>query len=209
MRNCKPARGRPRAGMLRFTSQSAASDPVEKGAPTVSDEMRKAAETAFKMEQDSIDFYTEAAKKTTNKLGRAMFESLVKDEKRHLQALGRLMKEVAPSMAAEEILPGRGGTFKSKLSTVFSEARREIDERIPAGADDLEALTLAMDLETKGHRFYTETAAKAENNTVRDVYLMLRREELEHFSFLQNTYQYLDNSGDWLLWEEQGILDGG
>ena len=175
----------------------------------MSDEMRKAAETAFKMEQDSIDFYAQAAKKTTNKLGRAMFESLVKDEERHLQALGRLMKEVAPSMAAEEILPGRGGTFKSNISTVFSEAREEIVERIPAGADDLEALTLAMDLETKGHRFYTEAAAKAENNTVRDVYLMLRREELEHFSFLQNTYQYLDNSGDWLLWEEQGILDGG
>lgn len=175
----------------------------------MSDEMRKAAETAFKMEQDSIGFYTEAAEKTTNKLGRAMFESLVKDEERHLQALGRLMKEVAPSVPVEEVLPGRGGTFKSKISTVFSEAREEIDERIPAGTDDLEALTLAMEFETKGHRFYAETAAKAENETVRGVYLMLRREELEHFSFLQNAYQYLDRSGDWLLWEEQGILDGG
>ncbi|NQT20747.1 MAG: ferritin family protein [Planctomycetes bacterium] len=175
----------------------------------MSDEMRRAIETAFKMEQDSVDFYGEAAKKTTHALGRSMFESLVKDEQRHLQALGRLIRENVPSVSAEEILPMRGGTFKSEISTVFSQAREEIDERIPADADDLQALSLAMDLETKGHRFYGETAAKAENKAVRDVFLMLRREELEHFTFLQNAYQYLDKSGDWFLWEEQGILDGG
>jgi len=26
---------------------------------------------------------------------------------------------------------------------------------------------------------------------------------------LQNTHSYLKDSGDWFLWEEKGLLDGG
>ena len=175
----------------------------------MSDEMRKAVETALKMEQDSIDFYADAAHKAGIELGRSMFESLVKDERRHLQALQRLIKDVDPAAPVEEILSARGRSFKSEISTVFSEARSQISERIPAGADDLEALKVAMDLEKKGYAHYGEVAEKADNETVKNVYLMLQKEEDEHFSFLQNTYQYLDSSGDWFLWEEQGLLDGG
>jgi len=175
----------------------------------VSDEMRKAVETAVKMEEDSIDFYAEAARKAGNALGRSMFESLTRDEHRHLEALQRLVKDIAPTAPVEEILSARGRSFKSQISTVFSEAREQIGERIPAGADDLEALKLAMDLEKKGYAYYGEVAQKADNETVKNVYLMLQSEEDEHFSFLQNTYQYLESSGDWFLWEEQGLLDGG
>jgi hypothetical protein len=37
----------------------------------------------------------------------------------------------------------------------------------------------------------------------------LVEEEKEHLQLLQNTHSYLKNSGDWFLWEEKGLLDGG
>jgi len=172
-------------------------------------EMKKAAETALKLELDSIDFYTKAAEKVGNELGRSIFQSLIKDEERHVVAVRKLLEEAAPGVAVDEILPARGKTFKSDISTVFSEARKHIDERIAADADDLQALSTAMELERDGYRFYGEAAGNAEDETVEAVYRRLQGEESEHFEFLQNTYQYLENSGDWLLWEEQGLLDGG
>jgi rubrerythrin len=175
----------------------------------MTDEMREAVETALKLEYDSIDFYRDAAQRTDSRLGKSMFESLVKDEQRHVRALQYLMKEAAPRAPVEEVFPSRGRTFKSAISTVFSEARKDIGKRIPSDADDLHALTTAMDLEKGGHRFYGEAARKARDETVRSVYLRLQQEEDEHFTFLQNTYQYMESSGDWFLWEEQGLLDGG
>ncbi len=175
----------------------------------MSDELQKAVETAVKMEEDSIDFYTDAAKKTGDKLGRSMFESLVKDEQRHLRALEHLLDAAAPSAPAETILPSRGHSFKSEISTVFAEARKGIGERVQADAGDLTALKVAIDLEKDGHRFYGESAAQTDNETVKNVYLALQREEGEHLNFLQNTFEYLEDSRDWFLWEEQGLLDGG
>jgi len=172
-------------------------------------EMKKAAETAVKLELDSIDFYTDAAAKAGNELGRSVFESLIKDEQRHLAAVKTLLENSIPHGTVEEVLPSRGKTFKSGISTVFSEARKHLDERIPADADDLQALSTAMELERDGFRFYGEAAANAENETVRTIYHRLQDEENEHFEFLQNAHQYLENSGDWFLWEEQGLLDGG
>ena len=175
----------------------------------MSDEMREAVETAVKMELDSIDFYTDAAKRTSNKLGRLLFESLVKDEQRHLQGLRRLLEDVDLSESPEEILPARGRTFQSEIATVFSQARKDIGERIRSDADDLAALDIAMDLEKKGYRYYGQAAEKARDEMVKIIYRILQREENEHFEFLQNTYRYLDRTGDWFLWEEQGLLDGG
>jgi len=172
-------------------------------------ELWTAAETAAKMEQDSIDFYTGAAARCRNKLGRSMFESLVKDEQRHLDALRRLLKEAAPTLDADSLLPGRGRTFKSQMTTVFSQARKAIGERVPADATDLQALEVAIDLEGQGWRFYDQAARTAPIPAARAVYARLRDEENEHLDFLRNAWQYLDNTGDWFLWEEQGLLDGG
>ena len=52
-----------------------------------------AIEIAIKMEKDAIEFYTEAAGKTTNPVGKKMFLSITEDEKRHLQLLSQIFRE--------------------------------------------------------------------------------------------------------------------
>jgi len=172
-------------------------------------DMNRVAETAIKMEQDSIDFYTEAIARSSNGLGRSMFESLVNDEKRHLKGLQKLLKNAGAPMPADKVLPPRKGTFKSAISTVFLKARQELIERVPSDADDVKALRIALDLEKEGFRFYREAAANAADPNVAGVYKTLQKEENEHIDFLQNTLSFLEDSGNWFLWEEQGLLDGG
>jgi len=41
-------------------------------------------QTAIKMEQEAIDFYTKCADKTNNAIGRKMFLSIAEDEKYHI-----------------------------------------------------------------------------------------------------------------------------
>jgi len=172
-------------------------------------DMNKAVETAIKMEQDSIDFYAEAAAKSSNSLGRSMFESLVNDEKRHLKGLQLLLKNAGAGISADRILPPRKGTFKSAISTVFNKARQQLTERVPSDADDVKVLRIALDLEREGYKFYREVAATAPDPNVASVYKTLQKEENEHIEFLQNTLSYLEDTGNWFLWEEQGLLDGG
>ncbi|HUS59653.1 MAG TPA: ferritin family protein [Planctomycetota bacterium] len=175
----------------------------------MNDETRNAADVAIKMEQDSIAFYGEAALKSSNTLGRLMFESLVNDELRHLECLRSLIRSVLADDSADSLFPPRGHSFKSTVSTAFSKARSEIDARVPADASDLKAISIAIDLEKEGYRFYARAASNAASEQARSVYAALQLEEQEHLTFLQNTYDYLENSGDWFLWEEQGLLDGG
>ncbi|HUW34343.1 MAG TPA: ferritin family protein [Planctomycetota bacterium] len=172
-------------------------------------DMQAAVETAIKMEQDSIDFYTDAAARSGNRLGRSMFESLVNDEKRHLKGLQTLLKNAGAPPPANQTLPPRKGTFKSAISTVFLKARQELTERVPSDTDDVKALRIALDLEKEGYKFYGQAAANAANRNVTDVYKTLQKEENEHIEFLQNTLSFLEDTGNWFLWEEQGLLDGG
>ena len=51
-----------------------------------------AIEIARKMETDAIKFYTEAAGKTQYPAGKKMFETVVGDEKRHLEIINKLLQ---------------------------------------------------------------------------------------------------------------------
>ena len=53
-----------------------------------------AIEIAIRMETDAISFYREAAERTKHPVGRKMFLSVMEDEKRHLETLSQIFKEV-------------------------------------------------------------------------------------------------------------------
>ena len=68
---------------------------------------------------------------------------------------------------------------------------------------------MALELERQGYIFYRDCAARAADSTTASLYKALQHEENEHIDFLQNTIDYLEDTGNWLLWEERGLLDGG
>jgi len=169
-------------------------------------DVSKAIGTAIKMEEDGIDFYEKIARKTSHPSGEKMFLSFVEDEKRHLTVLKEILADLKFSDFSrffEEKTP------REKVKTVFREVKKGIKERIAVSSDELDALKIGTDMESKSVEFYQGALETTQDSHLRAFFTRLIEEEKEHYQLLQNTYSYLKDSGDWFLWEEKALLDGG
>jgi rubrerythrin len=159
-----------------------------------------AIDTAVKMETDAMKFYHEAAQKTTHPFAKRMFQGFIRDESRHL----KMLKDILGGMDLKIVSLHP----KAEIRTVFSDLKEQMLERISASTDEIEAVQVALDFETKGFEFYKKTAAEAADEREKALFSALAGEEQEHYSILQNTYSFLKDTGDWFMWQEQGILEG-
>jgi len=162
--------------------------------------LSKAIETAVKMETDAMKFYHEAAEKTTHPFAKRMFQGFIRDESRHL----KMLKDILSGMDLKIVSLHP----KAEIKTVFSELKEQMMERISASTDEIEAVQLALDFETKGFEFYKKSAEEATDEREKALFAALAAEEQEHYNILQNTYAFLKDTGDWFMWQEQGILEG-
>jgi rubrerythrin len=166
----------------------------------------KAIRTAIKLEEDGIDFYQKASEKTFHPFGKKMFLSFAEDEKRHLTVLKEILANLKFSdfdRFFEEKNP------REKIKTIFREVRNEIRERVAANPDEVEALKIGMDMEWESVEFYQDALEKTQDSHQKAFFQRLIEEEKEHYELLQNTRSYLKDSGEWFLWEEKALLDGG
>ncbi|MBU7031150.1 MAG: ferritin family protein [Theionarchaea archaeon] len=155
---------------------------------------------AIKTEKDGIEFYKKAAQKTTHPFGKEMFLSFIEDEKRHLEILEQISREMhVPFDAAY--------SPKERIKTVFEDVADQVIDYITPTADETEALQIALEIENEGYEFYEEQAQK--NPIHSKIFERLAQEESEHISILQNLRNYLDDTGHWFMYEEHQMVDGG
>lgn len=159
-----------------------------------------AAEIARKMETDAVDFYRDAADKTSHPGGKKMFLSIMEDEIRHVKMIDALIK----GMEGEE------GSLDpmEKVKDIFAEMKEQLSERLAATDADKEALKIAMEMEKKGHEFYQASAAEAKDDKSKALFEKLVVEEDKHYRMFANTYGFLNDTGNWFMWEEQGVIEG-
>ena len=169
------------------------------------DNMSQTIKTAIEMEENGIDFYNKAEEKTSYPLAKKMFLSLAEDEKKHLNALSKIIIDLKFS----DFKRFFGEKPRQKIENIFRKVKNEIQERIAVNPDELESLRIGMDMELGSVEFYQKALEKSKDNDQKAFLRRLVEEEKEHFQLLQNTHSYLKNSGDWFLWEERGLLDGG
>ena len=169
------------------------------------DGMSKTIRIAIGMEENGIDFYHKAGEKTSYSLAKKMFLSFAEDEKRHLTVLKKILTDLNFSDFARffDRKPSQ------KIDTTFRKVSNKIKERISVNPDELEALKVGMDMEMESVEFYKKALEESKDNDQKAFLGRLVEEEKEHYQLLQNTRSYLKNSGDWFLWEEKGLLDGG
>lgn len=160
-----------------------------------------ALEIAMKMETDAITFYTEAARKTKYPAGKKMFETITADEKRHLEMIVQIIKGL--SVTHKDVSPMKN------VKTVFESLKDEMMKKVVATADELEAFKIAMQMEKEGKEFYEKTLAHAKTEKEKTLLKRLIQEEEQHYSIFANTYQFLSDTGNWFMWEERGIVEGG
>ncbi|MEE9192561.1 MAG: ferritin family protein [Candidatus Aerophobetes bacterium] len=135
-----------------------------------------------------------------------MFLYFAEDEKSHLAVLNDILTDLRLSGSSrffEEKSP------RERIKTIFQDLKDEIKERIAANPDELEALKIGMDMESKSVEFYQGALEKAEDSPLKRFFTRVIEEEKQHYQLLQNTHSYLEDSGEWFLWEERGLLDGG
>jgi rubrerythrin len=160
-----------------------------------------AVEIAIRMETDAIKFYKEAAEKTKNPVGKEMFLSITKDEKRHLDMLSRILKGL--DLKVQDVSPMKN------IKTVFETMKDKMMERAEATTDELEAFKIAMQMEKAGMEFYQKAVSDAKTEKEKALFQRLVKEEQEHYDIFANTHFFLSDSGSWFMWEEHSIVDGG
>jgi rubrerythrin len=162
--------------------------------------LSKAIEIALKMETDAMKFYSDAIRKTSHPLGKKLFEGFVVDEARHLKMLQNIMDDM--DIEVKVVHP------KQDIKTIFSELKDEMMERISATTNEVEAVKIALDFEKKGHAFYEKAAQEAAGGKEKTLFEVLAVEEQRHYEVLENTYNFFQDTGNWFMWEEHGMLEG-
>lgn len=158
-------------------------------------------EIARKMETDAIAFYTQAAQMTKYPAGRKMFEVIVVDEKRHLKIIEKLISSSEINMEDTHPL--------ENLRTVFESMKDQMMERVTATDDELEAFRIAIQMEKEGIEFYEKLRDGTDNSKEKALFEKLINEEREHYKIFSNTYSFISDTGNWFMWEEHSIVDGG
>jgi rubrerythrin len=141
-------------------------------------------------------FYREAVARTESEDRKKVFEGLVEEEGRHLDIL---RGEYAALTRSKEWVSMEDAVVMAESVDplyIFPEAVTA-EKLIPADASDEQALMMAMDFERRGYTLYAQAAEDAEGAEERRLWEHLARAEDMHYTYLQETYEYLVNNGTW------------
>jgi rubrerythrin len=162
--------------------------------------MKDAIETAIKMETDAIAFYNEAVHKTSHPFGKEMFKGFIRDETRHLKMLQDMFK--GREFEVDLVRP------RDAIKTVFSLLKDEMMQRVKVMENEMEAVSIALKFEKEGFDFYTKSASEAGSPKEKVLFNKLSIEENDHYTILLETQKFLENTGQWYMYEERGIVEG-
>lgn len=153
--------------------------------------LQDATNFALKLEIDGITFFREAAVKTHNPLGKAMFLSFVEDEKEHIRRIKMMTAGIVePETNIGEYEPHGP---RERLKTIFEEMLENVDKEVSADASDLDAIKIALNIERKVYKFYEVASREALSGREKELYKFLAREEIIHFQILKNAYSHLSS----------------
>jgi rubrerythrin len=160
-----------------------------------------AIDISLKMETDAVEFYTKAADRTDHPVGKKMFLSIADDERRHIDMLNALLKGM--HLSHKDVNP------MAEIRTVFQQMKDQMQQQVRATTDEIEALTMAMRMEQESYDYYEKMSREAPDPKSRDLFARLVKEEQQHYEIFSNTLSFLTDTGNWFMWEEHSIVDGG
>ena len=166
----------------------------------------KALTVALENELNERNFYLAQSEKTDNPVGKKMFLQIAVEEEEHYRRLQRIHEELS-----------RQGKWPDTVSTIVGasnilETFRKIAslaKKTPAASrDDIEALNIAIQFETKAHSFYTTLCTAAETGAEKEFFQLLASVEWEHLLTLKESLLFFENPADWFAEHEKSQLEG-
>lgn len=152
---------------------------------------------ALKLEQDGQRFYVEAAERTMDDRGSAMFRSLADDEVLHAQIIQRQIDELTAGQGW--VLPQGVAEVEVDLeSPLFPKGKEELKKAVRPDASDTEALLFALQIENDSFDLYSEQAQVAQDPNAKRMYKYLANAERTHFNLLMLNYESLSSNAGWV-----------
>lgn len=159
-----------------------------------------ALEIAVTMKKDAIKFYQEAADRCGHPAGKKMFLVILEDEKQHLKRLNQMMNDM--KIDVQKLSP------IENIKTSLESLKDEMRVSTACSLDEMEVFKIAMDMEKECVDFYKKQAEEANDEEIKTFFERLAQEEEEHFRVFANTHSYLDDTGNWFMWEDHSIVEG-
>jgi rubrerythrin len=160
-----------------------------------------AIEAAIQLKSKAIEYYKKALSDCRHPAGKRMFEVILKDEELHLESLQKLLNDITEDI--DKLTPIKN--VKNALESIKEDMR----VRTACSFDDVEAFRIAMDVEKECLDFFRKQVTKSNSDYERTLLTKIAREEEEHFKIFANTYEFLNDTGNWYMWEEHSIVEGG
>jgi rubrerythrin len=154
-------------------------------------------------------FYQKAAENTGDSLGKQTFQALAADEIEHARRLSREYSSVSESgrwLSQEELSEEKRQGKEAPYPVLQTDAQGVA--AIPDGANDIEALKIAIDVEKASWETYSKAANEAPNESAKSFFQHLMTEENRHMKILQSSLNYLTDTGGWFQDLEKPIFEG-
>lgn len=166
----------------------------------------KALEVALNNESRERDFYLRHKERTRNPHGKSMFASIAKDEDEHYQRILELHERLRKEGQWPETVPIK--VKDTEVKSLMQKLVEAVDISAPIDKDDLEAVKIAIDFESKGEAFYRELAKSIDNLAEKKFYELLASMEREHLLSLKDTLEYFQDPAGWFRVKERHHIDG-
>jgi rubrerythrin len=142
--------------------------------------------------------YQQAADKAENPEVRTMFRSMAEEEKIKLESLGPVVRR-----------SGGAGSTTRRMISAFEKRERTLLNKIGAETDEVEALQVAMEIETESIRLYEKLLPEIKTPGQKEIISRLIREEQQRYATFENTCLFLSDPAGWYMWNERSFVDGG
>ncbi len=152
---------------------------------------KKILEEAIRFEKEGREFFLKAAEKAKTYMTKVIFQTIAEEELDHIRKVKKIYESDLVS-EGQEIL--QDVSKQKALQNIFEEAREQMGEGVRVNPDEIESIRLAIQLEFKGHEFYSRLAQEASSHFEKKFYQHLAEEELVHFSTLRQMEEALMNT---------------
>ena len=165
----------------------------------------EALKLALTNEEKERDFYLGHARRTRDKLGKQMFESIAADEDMHYRRLLELHKKLEERSKWPE---GFSIDISTRVIEALGRLSKEATTSPESDDDDVNAVKIAIEFEQKGEEFYTKLAEQAKDKAEKRFFSLLSSMEREHRLSLEDTLEYFTDPQGWLERKGGRHLDG-
>ena len=159
---------------------------------------------AIQMEKDGKSFYEKSMEKSENKFAKKIFGELVAAEEKHVIKLTQIYKSLEENGQWPDVVLKREAS--ETVPNIFASAFEHMDEKVKGTTTDIEALKMAAQLESDGIKYYQAKADEADDPFQKKFFMLLSKEENEHFLSLLDTIEYLEDPQGYFSQLERGTM---